>query len=113
MFFMLLGLLYNVVMESSAWQATLGKRLLGVYVTDLAGQRISFARAAGRTVAKLVNSMTAGIGWLMAGFTEQKRGLHDYIAGTLVLRGAPSPHVVAAAVAPVAIADNSGAGVSR
>src|SRR5882762_8873530 len=102
--FLLLGWLYNAWMESSAWQATLGKRALGVYVTDAAGKRISFARATGRTLAKLVNGMTLGIGWLMAAFTEQKRGLHDYIAGTLVLRRVPSARMSGAVVGLIAVA---------
>jgi uncharacterized RDD family membrane protein YckC len=88
----LLGLgsywLYFALFESSAKQSTLGKRVLGLYVTDLAGQRISFARATGRHFAKLISSATLLIGYIMAGFTEKKQALHDMIAGTLVMRRA-------------------------
>jgi len=78
--------LYNALFESSSWQATPGKRALGLYVTDLAGQRVSFARASGRFFAKMISGLTLMIGYLMAGFTERKQALHDMIAGTLVLR---------------------------
>jgi uncharacterized RDD family membrane protein YckC len=78
--------LYFALLESSSWQATLGKRALGLYVTDLAGQRVSFGRASGRFFGKIISSLTLMIGYIMAGFTERKQALHDMIAGTLVLR---------------------------
>jgi uncharacterized RDD family membrane protein YckC len=78
--------LYFAVMESSSWQATLGKKLLGIYVTDTKGQRLSLSRATGRTFAKYLSSMTAGIGYLLCGFTERKQALHDLVASCLVLR---------------------------
>jgi uncharacterized RDD family membrane protein YckC len=79
--------LYFAKMESGPGQATLGKRVLGLRVTDLAGQRISFARASGRFFGKIVSSMTFYIGFIMAGFTERKQALHDMIASTLVVKG--------------------------
>jgi uncharacterized RDD family membrane protein YckC len=79
--------LYHAWMESSEWQATLGKRALGLVVTDLAGQRISFGRATARHFSKIITNMVPlAIGYLMAGFTEKKQALHDMIAGCLVLR---------------------------
>lgn len=79
--------LYSAVMESSAKQATFGKMLLNIKVTDESGQRISFARASGRHFAKYLSAMILFIGYIMAGFTARKQGLHDMIAGTLVIRG--------------------------
>jgi uncharacterized RDD family membrane protein YckC len=79
--------LYHALMESSEWQSTVGKRLLGLVVTDMAGQRVSFGRATGRHFAKIVTNMVpAFIGYIMAGFTERKQALHDMLAGCLVLR---------------------------
>ena len=79
--------LYHALMESSEWQATVGKRLLGLVVTDMAGQRVSFGRATGRHFAKIITNMVpAFIGYIMAGFTERKQALHDMLAGCLVLR---------------------------
>ena len=78
--------LYYAGMESSAHQATLGKMALGLIVTDVNDRRISFGRASGRFFAKLINPYTFYIGYIMAGFTAKKQGLHDMIASTLVLR---------------------------
>ena len=78
--------LYYALLESSAWQATIGKKTLGLEVTDLEGHRISFARATGRYFAKIISVLTFLIGYIMAGFTEKKQALHDMIAGCLVIR---------------------------
>jgi uncharacterized RDD family membrane protein YckC len=79
--------LYHALMESSEWQATVGKKVLGLVVTDMAGQRVSFGRSTGRHFAKIITNMVpAFIGYIMAGFTERKQALHDMLAGCLVLR---------------------------
>ncbi len=80
------GWLYYTILESSPLQATLGKKAMGIYVTDLNGGRISFGRANGRYWSKILSFMTFGIGFIMAGFTQKKQALHDFIAGTLVKR---------------------------
>jgi uncharacterized RDD family membrane protein YckC len=79
--------LYHALLESSKWQATLGKKVLGLVVTDMGGRRVSFGRDTGRHFAKIITNMVpAFIGYIMAGFTERKQALHDMIAGCLVLR---------------------------
>jgi uncharacterized RDD family membrane protein YckC len=81
--------LYHAWMESSEWQATAGKKALGLVVTDMAGQRVSFGRATGRHFAKIITNLVSfgiGLGYLMAAFTAKKQALHDMIAGCLVLR---------------------------
>lgn len=78
--------LYWAVMESSTEQATLGKKVLSIKVTDLAGNRITFGRATGRYFAKIVSTVILFIGYVMAGFTPRKQALHDKIADTLVVR---------------------------
>jgi len=78
--------LYEALMLSSSYQATLGKMIFGMKVTDLRGNRLSFAHATGRHFAKWISSLILGIGYIMVGFTERKQGLHDMIAGTLVRR---------------------------
>lgn len=83
--------LYYALMESSARQATLGKMALGIIVTDIEGRRIGFGKATGRHFAKILSALILGIGFLMVAFTQRKQGLHDILAGTLVIRGqAPS-----------------------
>ena len=78
--------LYYALLESSSWQATLGKMALGLQVTDLEGRRIGFGRATGRFFAKIISGIILYIGFIMAGFTEKKQALHDMIAGTLVVK---------------------------
>jgi uncharacterized RDD family membrane protein YckC len=78
--------LYGAAFESSAWQATPGKRLLRIRVTDLGGHRVTFARALLRNVCKQISSFLF-IGYIMAGFTAKKQGLHDLLSGCLVVKG--------------------------
>jgi len=79
--------LYYACFESSTWQATPGKKVLNIAVTDMTGARISFGRASGRFFAKFITRLIPlGIGFILAGITERKQALHDMIASTLVLR---------------------------
>jgi uncharacterized RDD family membrane protein YckC len=87
--------LYWGLMESSSWQATLGKKALGLRVTDLAGSRPTFGRASGRFFAGRGIGFVPSVGGLyflidciMAGFTEKKQALHDIIASCFVVRNA-------------------------
>jgi uncharacterized RDD family membrane protein YckC len=82
--------LYYALCESSAWQGTVGKKVLGIRVTDEYGNRIGFGKATGRHFAKIVSSLICFVGFIMIAFTEKQQGLHDMIAGTLVLQGPPS-----------------------
>ena len=83
--------LYNTIMESSSKQATLGKMLLGIRVADLDGNRLSFGKANARYWGKLLSVLTLYIGFIMAGFTQKKQGLHDILAGTLVVNKQEQP----------------------
>jgi uncharacterized RDD family membrane protein YckC len=78
--------LYYALLESSTWQGTLGKKALGLEVTDLSGRRISFGRATGRYFSRIISALTLLIGYIMAGFTQKKQALHDMLAGTLVIK---------------------------
>jgi uncharacterized RDD family membrane protein YckC len=80
-----LGIAYFVGQESGRKQATIGKRAVGIIVTDLHGNRVSSMRATGRYFSKIVSGLILMIGYLMAGFTEKKQALHDIMAGTLVV----------------------------
>jgi uncharacterized RDD family membrane protein YckC len=83
----LAGWLYGSLLESSSWQGTIGKRVIGLRVTDLNGNRISFAKATGRHFGKILSSLICLVGFIMAAFTEKRQALHDQLAGTLVLTG--------------------------
>lgn len=80
------GWLYYAVLESSDMQATIGKKLIGLKVTDLKGNRVSFGKASVRYWAKILSIATLYIGFAMAGWTEKKQALHDMVAGCLVVR---------------------------
>ena len=81
-----IGWLYFALMESSERGATVGKMALGLRVVTSNGQRLSFMNATGRYFAKIISAIILGIGFLMIAFTDKKRGLHDMIASTLVIK---------------------------
>jgi len=81
----LLQTLYFSLMESSSKQATLGKMVLGIVVTDTDGKRISLGRAFGRNLGKIVSQIILLIGYFMVAFTKKKQGLHDIMANCLVV----------------------------
>jgi uncharacterized RDD family membrane protein YckC len=81
-----IGWLYFALLESSERGATLGKMALGLRVVTSSGQRLTFLNATGRYFAKILSAIILMIGFIMIGFTDKKRGLHDMIAGTLVIK---------------------------
>lgn len=83
--------LYFIAFEASAWRATPGKRLLGITVVDLAGQRIGWRRAAGRFAAGSLNWLSFNLGHALAAWRPDGRALHDLVAGTATVVHAPMP----------------------
>ena len=77
--------LYFAAAQSGLGQASLGKRALGVIVTDLKGEPITFGRATGRYFSKIISWIPLLAGFFMAAFTEKKQALHDQTAKTLVV----------------------------
>lgn len=106
----ILYLLYWPVMESSSRQATFGKSIVGIQVTDLNGARLSFVRAFLRNFAKIISAIPLYIGFLLAAFTARKQALHDMVTNCLVVRAGPSHFVkaLAAGVGGLVIAAGSG-----
>ncbi|MDA0799476.1 MAG: RDD family protein [Chloroflexi bacterium] len=68
------------------WATTIGKRAFNVYVLKLDGTPVGFWRALGREMAKIVSMIPFGAGFWMVAFREDKRALHDLIAGTVVVQ---------------------------
>lgn len=68
------------------WSTTIGKRALNMYVVRLDGARISFWRAFGREFAKIISFIPLGAGFWMVAFRQDRRALHDLIAGTVVVQ---------------------------
>src|SRR3954466_2764103 len=58
---------YHAYLESSEKQATVGKMVVGLKVTDLNGQRISFGKASARFFSKILSGLILYIGFMMAG----------------------------------------------
>ncbi len=78
--------LYFALLESSERGATVGKMAMGLRVVTDRGERLSFMNATGRYFAKIISALILCIGFIMIAFTDRKRGLHDMIAGTLVIK---------------------------
>jgi len=66
--------------------ATPGKMALGLRVVRPNGGAVSLGRAFGRYFAKWLSSFILCIGYIIAGFDSEKRGLHDMICDTRVVR---------------------------
>jgi uncharacterized RDD family membrane protein YckC len=77
---------YFVMQETSPRQATIGKSLLGMKVSTLDGRPINVLQSLARLFIKDTFSCVLMIGYFMAAFTEKRQALHDYIAGTLVVK---------------------------
>ena len=101
--FLVLGILYWALMQSSKRQATIGKSLCGLKVGGPNGERISVGRALGREAAKIISSLTMLIGFVIAAFTRNKQALHDFVASTYVVREGPSRVLAAVAIAVLAL----------
>ena len=84
----LLGWLYFAVQESSEKQATFGKQLMKLKVTDLAGERLGFRQASLRFLGGVLTLGTLCIGFFLAAFTVRRQALHDLATGSRVTRQA-------------------------
>lgn len=78
--------LYWAGMESSRWQATLGKKMLGLVVVDETGHRAPLRQTSIRFLGRLFCELTFGLGYLLILFDERRQGLHDRLARTFVVR---------------------------
>ena len=108
----LVQLLYWPVLESSAHQATLGKRMLGIRVEHGKGGPTSFLRALGRNLAKIISAVPLCLGFVMVAFTGRKQGLHDIVADCVVVRVGPSHFVkalIGAVLGVIVVAAGTGA----
>jgi uncharacterized RDD family membrane protein YckC len=88
---------YFALFESSPLQGTVGKHAVGIYVSDIHGDPISFGRASARFWLKPLSSLVLMVGWIMAAFTPRKQALHDILARTLVLRKITAPTAISPA----------------
>ncbi|MEG2941245.1 MAG: RDD family protein [Thermomonas sp.] len=80
----LLACMWTVGFEASAWQATPGKRALGLTVTDRDGRRLHHGGALLRFLAAGLSWLTLNVGHALAAFAPHL-ALHDHASGTRVL----------------------------
>jgi uncharacterized RDD family membrane protein YckC len=66
---------------------TPGKMIMGLRVQPLDGSPMTFGLAFLRWVGYLVSMLCLHLGFLWVAVDRRKRGWHDYIAGTIVIRG--------------------------
>ena len=86
--------LYTSIMLSSPLQATVGKIIMNIYVTDLGGKRIGFGRATLRYIASIASFLVLFLGYFIMLVSGRRQTLHDMVAGTLVVHEfAPSADI--------------------
>ena len=74
------------VVSVSIWSTTIGKRILGLYVLRADGSKVGPGRALARWLAYIPSVLILGIGFVMIGISRDKRGLHDLMCGTVVVK---------------------------
>ncbi len=80
---LLLWWIYNTFMLSSSWNATIGKKIIGIYVRNQDNETLSFKDASLRSLLSFI-SYTFFLPILMMFFTDKKQTFHDYYANSLV-----------------------------
>jgi uncharacterized RDD family membrane protein YckC len=85
----LVWLIYSTLMEASALQGTLGKRVLRIRVVGPDGGRLALGRSLARNLAKLLSYLPCALGFLWVAFSKKKHAWHDMIAKTSVVLGSP------------------------
>lgn len=78
--------LYFALMESGSSQATVGKRIMGIFVTDTEGRRITFWQGIGRNLVRYFSVGLFLVGIFLMFFTEKRQCLHDLVTNTLVYK---------------------------
>jgi len=82
----LVKIIYHIIMECSARQATFGKQIIRIKVSDMEGNRISFGRSLWRNIAKIISVAPFFLGYLFCFFNKTQQCMHDMLAETLVIK---------------------------
>jgi uncharacterized RDD family membrane protein YckC len=83
--FFFIWFFYSAALESSREQATIGKRAMRMFVCGADGRRLTFARAAIRTLAKLASAAICFMGFVMPLMTPRRQALHDMMTDAVVV----------------------------
>ncbi|MEK5146714.1 RDD family protein [Psychrobacillus sp. FSL K6-4615] len=78
--------MYYALLDSSSWQGTIGKKVMGISVCDLDGERISFVRATFRYFFHIFSALILYIGFFMVIFTQKKQALHDMMTSCVIVK---------------------------
>jgi uncharacterized RDD family membrane protein YckC len=71
--------------ENSKWQASPGKKIVGIKVIDLDGSKPNQNQVIFRNMAKILSTLVFNAGYFWAIFDIQKQTWHDKIAKTFVV----------------------------
>lgn len=91
----IIELLYSIIVPVLWSGYTIGKRIAGIRIVKVNGEKLGYGAMLLRTiVAALVYIVTLGIGLIVSAFMvalrQDKRAIHDLIAGTYVTSDQPS-----------------------
>lgn len=81
----ILYIIYSIIMESSKFQATYGKKAMKIKVMNKDGSEINLRSSIKRNIFKVVSSFTFALGFIWILFSKEKQGWHDMFARTLVV----------------------------
>src|SRR5205823_980992 len=82
----IIKLIYGSFAEASKRQATIGKRLVNIKVTDLEGTRVSMGRSLIRNLSKILSVIPAFFGYFYSFLNKRNQCWHDVAADTLVIK---------------------------
>ncbi len=80
-------IVYYVKFNSGPWQATPGKRLVGIHIITESGEPVSGWLAFGRYFAYMLSGLPLFLGFMWVGWNPEKKGFHDMVCGTRVIYG--------------------------
>ena len=78
--------IYWILLESSRWQGSVGKKVMGIKVVTSDGGKPNIYQAIARNLLKFLSGIIIFIGFMMAGWTAKKQALHDRIPDMLVVK---------------------------
>lgn len=82
---LLMDMIYFIWFHGTVGQ-TLGKRLCGIRVIRISGEKMTLGIAFLRWVGSLISGILFFLGFIWIAFDRRKQGWHDKIAATLVVR---------------------------
>ncbi len=82
----LIFVFYSLFADSSKFQGTFGKKIMGLKVVNEDGSKISIQTSAIRNLFKIISFLALYIGFIWIFFNKKRKGWHDIIAKTKVVK---------------------------